>query len=128
MKSDEIKEIPTGLVNYLGEGKMVLPSIETIQNELLDLPNDNLISLPILRKRIANKFEVTTTCPKTTLSTIRNMMDQTDHPSWRVVNGKGELISKDPETQAQLLTQSGFTIDKAGKKWKVENFTQFISK
>ncbi len=127
MNSDQIKAIPSGLVKYLGEGNMLLPSIETIQKELNNLSHDNLISLPVLRKRLAKKFGVTTACPKTTLSTIRTIIDRYDTYAWRVINGKGELVSKDPDSQAQLLSKSGFIVEKAGNKWKVENYSQFIA-
>ncbi len=127
MITDQVKNIPAGLVKYLGEGEMVLPSSETIQFELDSLSDNALITLPILRKRIAEKFQVTTACPKSTLFTLRSMLDASDSGAWKVINGKGGMISKTQENQGQKLIKAGYTLVETGKKWKVVGFKQYLS-
>jgi len=58
---------------------MVLPSEETLRNELTKLPIGKLTTIPMLHESIANKIGVTTACPKTSLKMLRNMMEKKKH-------------------------------------------------
>src|SRR5210317_29147 len=82
---DKIQKIPTGLEKYLGIGDMVLPSEETLRNELSKLPKGKLTTLPMLRESIANQLEVTTACPKTSLKILKNMINEKSSGAYRVV-------------------------------------------
>ncbi|NVK48985.1 MAG: hypothetical protein HWE09_04415 [Cyclobacteriaceae bacterium] len=124
---DKIQKIPPGLEKYLGVGEMVLPSEETIRNELAKLPEGKLTTIPMLRESIANQFGVTTACPKTSLKTLRSMMEEKNSGAYKVLNGKGELVASDVELQAELLKSDGFEIDSSKAKPKVVNFKDKIS-
>ena len=123
---DKIQKIPAGLEKYLGIGDMVLPSEETLRNELAKLPNGKLTTLPILRESIANQFGVTTACPKTSLKTLRGMMSELKSGAYKVLNGNGELIANDVEFQAELLKGEGFDIDNSKPKLKVMGFKDYL--
>jgi hypothetical protein len=126
MNKDTIKRIPAGLEKNLGVGDMILPSEETVAYELKKISKNSLITIPKLREQIAQRFRVTTACPKTTLSTLRGMIDKKSQIASRVVNGKGELISKDPYKQLELLKNDHFEIDQLGNKLKVKDFKKYL--
>jgi hypothetical protein len=126
MNKDTIKRIPAGLEKNLGVGDMILPSEETVAYELKKISKNSLITIPQLREQIAQRFRVTTACPKTTLSTLRGMIDKKSQIASRVVNGKGELISKDPYKQLELLKNDHFEIDQLGNKLKVKDFKKYL--
>jgi hypothetical protein len=123
---DKIQKIPSGLEKYLGVGDMVLPSEETLRNELAKLPKGKLTTIPMLRETIANELGVTTACPKTSLKMLRNMIYEKSSGAYKVLNGKGELIASDLELQAGLLKSEGFEVDFSKSKPKVSNFKDFI--
>ena len=126
MSTDTIKKIPAGLEKNLGTGDMILPSEETVSQELRNVSDNALITIPKLREQIAQKFGVTTACPKTTLSTLRKMMDSNSTLASKVVNGKGELITKDPYKQLGLMITGQFVIDESGNKLKVKDFKKYL--
>jgi alkylated DNA nucleotide flippase Atl1 len=123
---DKIQKIPAGLEKYLGIGEMVLPSEETLRNELAKLPKGKLTTIPMLRESIANHLGVTTACPKTSLKMLRNMMKEKNSGAYKVLNGKGELVASDVELQAEHLKSDGFEIDSSKAKPKVVNFKDKI--
>jgi hypothetical protein len=123
---DKIQKIPAGLEKYLGVGDMVLPSEETLRNELAKLPKGKLTTIPMLRESIANQLGVTTACPKTSLKMLRNMIHGKSSGAYKVLNGKGELIALDVELQTELLKSDGFEIDSSKSKPKVVNFKDKI--
>lgn len=123
---DKIQKIPSGLEKYLGVGEMVLPSEETLRNELAKLPAGKLTTIPMLRASIADQFGVSTACPKSSLKMLRNMLHEKSSGAYRVLNGKGELIASDLELQAELLNTDGFEIDNTKSKPKVINYKDFI--
>ena len=105
---------------------MVLPSEETLRNELTKLLIGKLTTIPMLRESIANKIGVTTACPKTSLKMLRNMMEKKNTGAYKVLNGKGELVASDVELQSELLKSEGFEIDSSKSKPKVVNFKDKI--
>ena len=123
---DKIQKIPAGLEKYLGIGDMVLPSEETLRNELAKLSKGKLTTIPMLRESIANQLGVTTACPKTSLKMLRNMMEEKNSGAYKVLNGKGELIASDLELQSELLIADGFEIDRSKSKPKVEQFKNYL--
>jgi hypothetical protein len=126
MNKDTIKKIPAGLEKNLGVGDMILPSEETVSKELRKIPENALITIPKLREQIALRFGVTTACPKTTLSTLRDMIEANSLIASRVVNGKGELITKDPFKQLGLMNPELFEMDESGNKVKVKDFKKHL--
>jgi alkylated DNA nucleotide flippase Atl1 len=123
---DKIQKIPAGLEKYLGIGDMVLPSEETLRNELSKISEGKLTTIPMLRESIANQLGVTTACPKTSLKMLRNMMEEKSSGAYKVLNGKGELVASDLELQVQLLKEEGFDIDNSKSKPKVVNFKEHL--
>ena len=123
---DKIQKIPAGLEKYLGIGDMVLPSEETLRNELAKLPKGKLTSIPMLRESIANQLGVTTACPKTSLKVLRGMISEKNSGAFKVLNGNGELVAADLELQEQLLKEEGFNIDNSKSKPKVVNFKEHL--
>lgn len=123
---DKIQKIPAGLEKYLGVGEMVLPSEETLRNELAKLPEGKLTTIPMLRASIAKQLGVTTACPKTSLKMLRGMISEKNSGAFKVLNGKGELVASDLELQAGLLKSKGFEVDFSKSKPKVSNFKDFI--
>ena len=55
------------------------------------------------------------------------MMEEQSLGAFRVLNGKGELVSKDAEFQAELLKQEGFDIDSSKNKLKVIDFKSHLT-
>ncbi|MDF1676729.1 MAG: hypothetical protein P1U44_13520 [Vicingaceae bacterium] len=123
---DKIQKIPAGLEKYLGVGEMVLPTEETLRNELSKLQEGKLTTIPMLRESIANQLGVTTACPKTSLKVLRGLISEKNTGAFKVLNGKGELVASDFELQAQLLKEEGFDIDNSKSKPKVVNFKQHL--
>lgn len=123
---DKVQKIPVGLEKYLGKGKMVLPSQATVMKELQNIPEGKLITIPVIRESIAEQFGVTTTCPKTCLKMLRNMMEEKSSGAYHVLNGKGELIASDLELQAELLAADGFDLDRSKRKPRVKDFKNFL--
>ena len=123
---DKIQKIPAGLEKYLGVGEMVLPTKETLRNELSKLPEGKLTTIPMLRESIVNQLGVTTACPKTSLKVLRGLINEKNTGAFKVLNGKGELVASDLELQAQLLKEEGFDIDNSKSKPKVVNFKQHL--
>ena len=124
---DKIQKIPAGLEKYLGIGDMVLPSEETLRNELAKLSKGKLTTIPMIRESIAAQFGVTTACPKTSLKMLRNMMEEKNSGAYKVLNGKGELIASDFELQSELLIADGFEIDRSKSKPKVGQFKNYLT-
>ena len=79
-----------------------------------------------MREQIALRFGVTTACPKTTLATLRDMIEANSLIASRVVNGKGELITKDPYKQLGLMNPELFEMDESGNKIKVKDFKKHL--
>jgi alkylated DNA nucleotide flippase Atl1 len=123
---DKIQKIPAGLEKYLGVGDMVLPSEETIRNELTKLPKGKLTTIPMIRESIAKGLGVTTACPKTSLKILRGIMNEKGSGAFKVLNGKGELVASDLELQTELLQEEGFGVDNSKSKPKVRDFKSFI--
>jgi alkylated DNA nucleotide flippase Atl1 len=126
MNDDKIKKIPAGLEKYLGVGEMVLPSAITIKGELKKIPKDRLMTIPRLRANIAEHLGVTTACPKTTLAVLRKLMEDPSSSAYKMINGKGELVSKDADFQAELLKEDGFVVDDSKAKLKIKDYKAYL--
>jgi hypothetical protein len=127
-QADAIIDIAESQVRYFGgPGKMLLPSPATVAALIKRIPAYKLLTTDLLRKKLAEQFNVQGTCPVTTkkaLQTIANdMNDQVAY--WRVIKQNGELNAIFPggvEGQAALLRQEGFVIDTNAKVPKVKQF------
>jgi len=116
MDTDKIESIPKTMEKFLGcSGKMVKPSLSSVKNVVKKIRKGKLVTLEILREKLAADFNVQTACPASTTK-ILQILSKEEHPIcyWRVVKKKGELLSKFPdgvEGHAALLEREGFEID-----------------
>jgi alkylated DNA nucleotide flippase Atl1 len=106
-------------------GKMLKPSLATIEAQLRQIPAGKLITIDLLRQKLAREYQVQVTCPfdtKLALRALSNTSGQ-DAPYWRVVRKNGALIPYFPgglDGHSARLRQEGFTIDTLGKTPKVK--------
>ena len=127
-QEDAIVDIAEQQVRYFGRpGKMLLPSPATVAALIQKIPAHKLLTTDLLRRKLADQFNVQGTCPVTTKKALQAIAnDASQHvPYWRVIKQNGELNAIFPggvEGQAALLRQEGFTIDTNGKAPKVKHF------
>jgi len=116
MDTDKIESIPKTMEKFLGcSGKMVKPSLSSVKKVVKKIRKGKLVTLELLREKIASDFNVQTACPASTTKMLQ-ILSKEDHPIcyWRVIKKKGELLSKFPdgvEGHAALLECEGFEID-----------------
>jgi len=124
---DTIVDIAKDRERSLGaSGKMLLPCPSTVEALLKQIPEDKLITIDLIRKKLADQFNVQTTCPFNTKLCLRALANDPGKKVayWRVVRGAGELIDYFPggvAGHAAFLNKQGFVIDYDGKKPKVKN-------
>jgi hypothetical protein len=127
-QADAIVEIVEAQVRYFGgPGKMLLPSPATVAALIKRIPAHKLLTTDLLRKTLANQFNVQGTCPVTTKKALQAIANDTRNNVgyWRVIKQNGELNAIFPggvERQAALLRQEGFAIDTNGKVPRVKQF------
>ena len=132
---DTIVDIAKDREKSLGAaGKMLIPCPATVEALLKQIPEDKLITIDLIRKKLADQFHVQTTCPFNTKLCLRAIANDPGKKVayWRVVRGSGELIDYFPggvAGQAALLDKQGFVIGYDSKLPKVkhlrENLVQF---
>jgi hypothetical protein len=132
---DAIVDIAKERERSLGaSGKMLLPCPATVEALLKKIPEDKLLTIDLIRKKLADQFNVQTTCPFNTKLCLRALANDPGKQIayWQVVRGNGELIDYFPggvAGHAALLSQQGFVIGYDGKTPKVkhlrENLVQF---
>jgi alkylated DNA nucleotide flippase Atl1 len=128
LQKDAIVDIAPSKVGYFGgPGKMLLPSPATVAAMIKNIPQHKILTTDLLRKQLADQFNVQGTCPVTTKKALQTLAnDPTESvPYWRVIKQNGELNAIFPggvAAQADLLRQEGFTIDTNGKVPKVKQF------
>jgi len=130
LREDTIVDIAKDREKSLGaSGKMLLPCPATVEALLKKIPEDKLITIDLIRKKLADQFNVQTTCPFNTKLCLRALANDTRKKVayWQVVRGNGELIDYFPggvAGHAALLSKQGFGIGYAGKKPKVKNLRE----
>jgi hypothetical protein len=127
-QADAIVDIAESQVGYFGgPGKMLLPSLATVAALIQKVPAHKLLTTDLLRKQLADQFNVQGTCPVTTKKALRAIANDPSNlvAYWRVIKQNGELNAIFPggvEGQAALLRQEGFAIDTNAKAPKVKQF------
>jgi hypothetical protein len=125
LEQDAIIDIKESQVRFFGgRGKMLLPSVGTVEAMLRKIPAQKIITTDLLSKKLADQFEVRGACPVTTKKALQAIAHTIDPqaPYWRVVKKNGELMNYFPggvKSHAALLAQEGVAIDSNGKKPKV---------
>jgi hypothetical protein len=131
---DTIVDIAKDRERSLGaSGKMLLPCPATVEALLRQLPEEKLITIDLIRQKLADQFNVQTTCPFNTKLCLRALANDPakNVAYWRVVRGSGELIDYFPggaAGHAALLSKQGFVITYGGKKPKVMNLRENLVK
>jgi hypothetical protein len=132
-REDAIVDIPENRIRFFGtSGKMLLPSPATIEALIKRIPRHQLVTTDLLRKTLADQFNVQGTCPVTTQKALQTVARDSSNQVayWRVIKKNGELIASFPggrEGHAALLRKEGFTIDTKGKQPKIEAFTEHLT-
>jgi hypothetical protein len=132
LQEDIIVDISKTLERFFGcSGKMVKPCPTTVEALIQKIPQNKLITIELLRKKLADQFNVEIACPFDTKIALRAIANDVSKkvPYWRVVKTNGELIAYFPggrEGHAALLREEGFTIDLKGETLKVKNFKESL--
>jgi alkylated DNA nucleotide flippase Atl1 len=132
-QEDEIVDIPENRVKFFGgSGKMLLPSPATVETLIKKIPEGQLLTADLLRKKLTDQFNVQGTCPVTTRKSLQTVAHDVGKQVayWRVINKSGELIAHFPggvEGHAAFLRKEGFTIDTQGRIPKVQAFTERLA-
>jgi alkylated DNA nucleotide flippase Atl1 len=130
LQEDAIVDIPANRVRYFGRtGKMLLPSPATVAALIQTIPEHQLLTTDILRKKLTAQFNVQGTCPVTTRKALQAVArdSNTQVAYWRVIKKSGELLADFPggvEGHAALLRKEGFPIEAHGKVPKVKAFAE----
>lgn len=134
LQEDEIVDIPENRIKFFGgPGKMLLPSPATVEALIKKIPESQLLTTELLRKKLTDQFHVQGTCPVTTKKALQAVAhDASEQVAyWRVINASGNLIAHFPggvEGQAALLRKEGFAIDTRGKVPKVQAFRERLAR
>jgi hypothetical protein len=127
---DTIVDIAKDRERSLGtSGKMLVPCPATVEALLKKIPEGKLVTIDLVRKTLADQFNVQTTCPFNTKLCLRAIANDPGKKVayWRVVQGTGEMIDYFPggfAGHAALLSEHGFVIGYDGKKPKVKNLRE----
>lgn len=127
-QEDAIVDIRESQYAYFGgPGKLLIPSRSTIEAVLRQIPAQRILTTDLLRRFLAEQFNVQGTCPVATKKVLKALANQSPGvvPYWRVVKQNGELMTYFPggtEAQAAYLRQEGFEVNGKGKTAKLVNF------
>ena len=133
-QNDEIVAIPENRIKFFGgSGKMLLPGPATKEDVIKNIPEHQLLTTELLRKKLTEQFKVQGTCPVTTRKSLQAVAQDSSKrvAYWRVINANGTLISHFPggvEGHAALLRKEGFTINTEGKTPKVQAFRESLAR
>ena len=126
-QEDVIVDISKAREKYFGcSGKMLLPCPATVKALVKKIPKNKLVTTELLRRELADQFNVEVTCPVATRKALQAIAkDSSKVAYWQVVKKNGELIAYFPggmADHATRLRKEGFTIDTQGKAPKVQDF------
>ncbi len=130
---DSIVQIAPQLERFFGtSGRMLKPCAATVAALIAQIPNGQVVTSDVLRRKLADQFGVEVACPydtKMALLKISNDSGLNDSglnvPYWRVIKTNGELNHQyrgGLEAQMALLQSEGFTVDDSGKKPRIKPF------
>ena len=123
-----------------GARTMVVPHPRDVYDIMAHVPKGSLLTIPVIRKMLAAKYQTGTACPLTTgifiwiaANASQEMLEQDEIdepiPWWRTLKAKGKLVPKYPggiEAQAAKLTSEGFDIVQKGKKFYVDGYQHHL--
>lgn len=124
--------------------KMVIPRPKDVEMLVREVKKGQLITPVLLRKRLAQTYQVDVACPLTTGIflwmvanaafediTMLRATQETVTPYWRVVNNDGTLYPKFPggfDVQAILLQEEGHELEegKGKRPPRVKDFDKYL--
>lgn len=118
IKKYKIVDIPVKMERYFGEGKMLHPTMEQIEELLKKIPVGSLTTIDELAKKMASEAGTDVTCPMRTGNILKKISERysnytidRDLPFWRVLR-KDKLVikSKNYEFSASLIEDEGFEL------------------
>ncbi len=136
-----VKVIDDKMSKRWGTGTVVIPAPREVDKIMKNVPRGKLITINIIREKLARKHNATIGCPMTTgifAWVAANASDEAAAegkdditPYWRTLKSKGELNPKYPggiEMQSALLEEEGFAIEPGkGKKLpKIKDFETYL--
>ena len=138
LKKDDlpkIVDIPSKMQKRFGRGRMLIPNPLDVENIIRNVPYGKLVTMGMIREKLAREFSVNVTCPLTTGIFVRLIAEAAEEeketgrkditPYWRVLKNDGSLNEKFPggtEKQKEYLEKEGHSIIRKGEKYKVLNF------
>jgi alkylated DNA nucleotide flippase Atl1 len=129
---DTIVDISPERERFFGcSGRMLKPSLATIEALVEQIPTGKLVTTDALRAELAHRFQVEVTCPSDTQKALRALASSTSGSTafWRVVKKNGEFMSIFPggiQAQAARLQAEGLEIDTTRKAPRVKNLAQNV--
>jgi hypothetical protein len=136
-----VSKIDERMSQRWGTGTVVIPDPMEVDEIMRSVPRGKLITINIIRERLAKKHGATIGCPITTgiFASIAARAAEEDAaegkkditPYWRTLKVGGVLSDKVPggvEAQAKRLREEGHTIepDKSGKPKRVKDFERSL--
>jgi len=133
----KIVQIPPRMQVRFGKGTMVIPKPLDVDALIREIPEGKLVTVTVLRERLAKQYKVDVTCPLTTGIFIRIAAEAAEEerragkttvtPYWRVLSHEGRLNPRFPggvEAQKRKLLAEGHKVDqtKPGKPPVVRDF------
>ncbi len=133
----KVEQITEKQEKIWGIGTVVIPAPLEVDEIMRQVPYGKLITINLIRERLAIKHDATTACPITTgifAWIAANAADEAAQagieditPYWRTLKTGGELNEKyhgGIENQKKLLEAEGHRIVQKGKKFIVENYQE----
>jgi hypothetical protein len=119
--------------------RVILVNPREVEAEMKKVPSGKLTTVIHICKNIAQKHQVDGCCTLTAgifimiaanaAEEVKKEGKENNIPYWRTLKANGELNEKYPGgaiAHKKLLEKEGFTILKKGKKYRVENFEDFL--
>jgi hypothetical protein len=137
----KVVKITPDMSQRWGTGTVVIPAPREVNEIMRSVPKGKLITINIIRERLAKRHGATIGCPITTgiFAGIAARAAEEDAaegkkdvtPYWRTLKVGGVLNEKYPggvEAQAKHLKEEGHTIepDRSGKPKKVKDFEKAL--
>jgi hypothetical protein len=123
-----------------GRGKLLLPTPLLVAKEISAIPSGALVTFPVLRTRLAQRFKADLACPLMTGIFFNIIAEAAEEqlaagdspiaPYWRVVREDGSLSPKTPsgpERQAEHLRLEGHVVKPRRDKLEVVDYQQRLA-
>ncbi len=132
MNEDTIVDISPERERFFGcSGRMLKPSLSTVEALIEQIPAGKLITTDALRAELAHRFQVEVTCPSDTQKALRALAANTSGRTafWRVVKKNGEFMSIFPggiQAQMARLKAEGLEVDTTRKAPRIQNLVEHV--